>query len=154
MIDASGNLYGATANGGDDLKKRSCYSHFYNIFEPGCGTIFKITPKGEFSVLYRFHGSADGGTPVSVVLDPAGNLYGVTDTQSLSLHFGDDKSVKRVPQGQRDPQAAPWNVAASAGAETGCDVSEAENRVQPIRRMQSKTRSTACAQEEVISGAA
>jgi len=55
-----------------------------------------------------------------------------------------DKSVKRVPQGQRDPQAAPSNVAVSAGAETGCDVSEAEARVQPIRQMQSKTRSTAC----------
>jgi uncharacterized repeat protein (TIGR03803 family) len=31
-------------------------------------------------VLYRFHGSGDGGNPVSVVLDPAGNLYGVTDS--------------------------------------------------------------------------
>ena len=75
VIDASGNLYGATLNGGDDLKKRSCFTA-YNF---GCGTIFKITPNGKFSVLYRFHGSADGGNPVSVVLDPAGNLYGVTD---------------------------------------------------------------------------
>jgi len=80
VIDASGNLYGATVNGGDDLKKRSCYTDYNSVFEYGCGTIFKITPSGEFSVLYRFHGSADGGNPVSVVLDPAGNLYGVTDS--------------------------------------------------------------------------
>jgi uncharacterized repeat protein (TIGR03803 family) len=80
VIDASGNLYGATVNGGDDLKKRSCYTDYNSVFENGCGTVFKITPNGEFSVLYRFHGSADGGNPVSVVLDPAGNLYGVTDS--------------------------------------------------------------------------
>jgi uncharacterized repeat protein (TIGR03803 family) len=80
VFDAKGNLYGATANGGDGLQERSCYSHFYNVFENGCGTIFRITPNGEFNVLYRFQGGADGGTPVSVVLDPAGNLYGVTDS--------------------------------------------------------------------------
>jgi len=80
VIDASGNLYGATVNGGDDLEKRSCYTDYNSVFENGCGTIFKITPNGEFSVLYRFHGSADGENPVSVVLDPAGNLYGVTDS--------------------------------------------------------------------------
>src|SRR3984885_7455704 len=80
VIDASGNLYGATVNGGDDLKKRSCYTDYNSVFEYGCGTIFKITPNGEFSVLYRFHGSADGGNPGRVVLGPAGNLYGVTDS--------------------------------------------------------------------------
>jgi uncharacterized repeat protein (TIGR03803 family) len=80
VIDASGNLYGATVNGGDDLKKRSCYTDYNSVFENGCGTIFKITKNGEFSVLYRFHGSADGGNPVSVLLGPAGNLYGVTDS--------------------------------------------------------------------------
>jgi len=80
VIDASGNLYGATVNGGDDLKKRSCYTDYNSVFENGCGTIFKITPNGEFRVLYRFHGNAAGGNPVSVVLDPAGNLYGVTDS--------------------------------------------------------------------------
>jgi len=80
VIDASGNLYGATVNGGDDLKKRSCYTDYNSVFGNGCGTIFKITPNGEFSVLYRFHGSADGGNPLSVVLDPAGTLYGVTNS--------------------------------------------------------------------------
>jgi len=85
VIDASGNLYGATVNGGDNLKDRSCYTDYNSVFEDGCGTIFKIDNAGKFSVLYRFHGSADGGNPVSVVLDPAGNLYGVTD------HGGDLK---------------------------------------------------------------
>ncbi len=80
VIDASGNLYGATVNGGDDLKKRSCYTDYNSVFENGCGTIFKIDNAGKFSVLYRFHGSVDGGNPVSVVLDPVGNLYGITDS--------------------------------------------------------------------------
>jgi len=80
VIDASGNLYGATVNGGDDLNKRICFTDNNSVPGTGCGTVFKITPNGKFSVLYRFHGNADGGNPVSVALDPAGNLYGVTNS--------------------------------------------------------------------------
>jgi uncharacterized repeat protein (TIGR03803 family) len=61
--DSSGNLYGTTQNGGPD----------------NAGTVFKIDPAGEKTVLYSFTGSTDGGYPMAgVVLDTEGNLYGTT----------------------------------------------------------------------------
>jgi uncharacterized repeat protein (TIGR03803 family) len=45
----------------------------------GLGVVYKIDPSGNETVLYSFTGGADGGNPDSnVVLDSAGNLYGVT----------------------------------------------------------------------------
>jgi uncharacterized repeat protein (TIGR03803 family) len=65
VMDASGNLYGTTANGG----------------AIGVGTVFKITPNGTETVLYSFAGGADGATPVAdLVMDASGNLYGTTQT--------------------------------------------------------------------------
>ena len=60
--DPSGNLYGAT-NGNSQ-----------NDF----GVIFKIDSKGTYSVLYQFTSASDGEYPNSLVLDKAGNLYGLT----------------------------------------------------------------------------
>jgi uncharacterized repeat protein (TIGR03803 family) len=63
VSDAAGNLYGSTAYGGK-------YDY---------GTLFKITQRGNESVLYSFSGGTDGGRPYSgAILDAAGNLYGVT----------------------------------------------------------------------------
>jgi uncharacterized repeat protein (TIGR03803 family) len=66
VVDAAGNLYGATDGGGAG----------------GYGVIFKMTPgSGDWTLtpLYSFHGKSDGGnTVVSVTLDSAGNLYGTT----------------------------------------------------------------------------
>jgi uncharacterized repeat protein (TIGR03803 family) len=63
MQDASGNLYGTSVNGGSaDL-----------------GTIFKVDPNGNETVLYSFKGAPDGSGPhAGVSLDSAGNLYGTT----------------------------------------------------------------------------
>ena len=66
VIDAQGNLYGTTQNGGP-----------YNQ-----GTVFQLTPgSGETwteTILHVFDGR-DGATPVGgVVLDGAGNIYGTT----------------------------------------------------------------------------
>ncbi len=63
--DASGNLYGTTANGG--------------AF--GGGTVFKMDTAGNETVLHSFtYFGADGGVPVaSVILDAAGNIYGTTE---------------------------------------------------------------------------
>ena len=71
VMDGSGNLYGTTVIGGD----LSCPSFYHT----GCGTVFEISKNGKFTVLYRFHGKADGSTPASVVGDSAGNLYGIAD---------------------------------------------------------------------------
>ena len=71
-IDSSGNLYGATENGGDP----TC----------DCGIVFLLSPPvvqgGPWneSVKYRFLGGTDGASPLaSVVRDSNGNLYGTTE---------------------------------------------------------------------------
>ena len=61
--DSSGNLYGTTQIGGTS----------------NLGSVFKVDPAGNETVLHSFAGGADGATPLaSVVVDPAGNLYGTT----------------------------------------------------------------------------
>lgn len=66
IFDASGNLYGATTDGGTG----------------GLGTVFELTPTSNGwseSVLYSFQGGADGDFSNSgLVMDGAGNLYGTT----------------------------------------------------------------------------
>ena len=61
--DGSGNLYGATRGGGAS----------------GRGTIFKLAPGGEETVLYSFRGGADGAIPTEgLSRDESGNFYGTT----------------------------------------------------------------------------
>jgi len=65
VLDAQGNLYGITYNGGT-----SDY-----------GTVFKVDTTGTETVLHSFAGSGAGdgqGPSGGVVLDPQGNLYGTT----------------------------------------------------------------------------
>lgn len=71
IMDAAGDLYGTTAVGGGS----GCGGLGY-----GCGSIFKVTPKGKETILYGFSGGAnDGAQPVAgLVADAAGNLYGTT----------------------------------------------------------------------------
>jgi uncharacterized repeat protein (TIGR03803 family) len=71
-MDAQGNLYGTTADGG----LQNC--------TVGCGSIFKLTPSTsgawKKTVLHLFAGGgADGANPnAALVFDPQGNLYGTT----------------------------------------------------------------------------
>jgi uncharacterized repeat protein (TIGR03803 family) len=66
VTDGRGHLYGTTASGGNS----SCGN--------GCGTIFKVDRDGNETVLYRFTGGKDGAFPSGrIVLDGAGNLYGI-----------------------------------------------------------------------------
>jgi uncharacterized repeat protein (TIGR03803 family) len=61
--DSRGNLYGTTLKGG---------TH-------DCGTVFKITMRGQETVLYSFGCGMDGDSPDGgVVRDADGNLYGTT----------------------------------------------------------------------------
>ena len=70
IMDAKGNLYGTTATGGSS----GCGGIDY-----GCGTVFKVTPKGKESILYAFGGNSDGADPLAgLVADKKGNLYGTT----------------------------------------------------------------------------
>ena len=65
--DEAGNLYGTTSGGG-----LVCGLH-------GCGTVFKVDPSGNETVLHSFTNTPDGAGPyASLVRDKAGNLYGTT----------------------------------------------------------------------------
>jgi uncharacterized repeat protein (TIGR03803 family) len=73
--DSAGNLYGTTGFGGGT----GCSGE-------GCGTIYRVTPSGQETVLYSFTGGTDGSDPVApLVLDSAGNFYGTAE-------FGGDLS--------------------------------------------------------------
>lgn len=68
IIDKEGNLYGTTFVGGND----TCGGGL------GCGTIYKLTPQGAYTVLYTIQGGADGlDSFAKLTQDQAGNLYGV-----------------------------------------------------------------------------
>jgi uncharacterized repeat protein (TIGR03803 family) len=79
--DAAGNLYGATGSGGS-----------------GFGTVFKLDSGGNYTVLHTFAGGpTDGSGPVgTLVLDPAGNLYGITGAGGA---LGDGAVFKLDPSG-------------------------------------------------------
>jgi uncharacterized repeat protein (TIGR03803 family) len=69
LMDAAGNLYGTTALGGTD----------------GWGEVFQmplVSGKWGFSILYNFTGAgSDGAIPeAALIMDPAGNLYGTTNS--------------------------------------------------------------------------
>jgi uncharacterized repeat protein (TIGR03803 family) len=71
--DAAGNLYGTTQQGG--ITGGPCANSGLN----GCGTVFKLDPSGNETVLYSFTGGADGEFPsAGLARDAAGNLYGTT----------------------------------------------------------------------------
>ncbi len=96
-MDAAGNLYGTTTQGGDGGLDTSCFN--------GCGTVFELSPSsdGHWSeaVLHRFQGLADGRTPIDgVVMDGAGNLYGVTEfSNNLTPNIG--QVYELTPGGNR-----------------------------------------------------
>ena len=65
ILDQSGNLYGATSNGGTGIG----------------GTVFKLTPSGDgwtYSLIYSFTGYNNCGPYGTLAMDGSGNLYGTT----------------------------------------------------------------------------
>ena len=73
ILDAAGNLYGTTAEGGT-----------YDG-----GTVFELTPKTDGSwgerILHNFGNGTDGTFPRgSLIFDSAGNLYGTTSTGGVN----------------------------------------------------------------------
>ena len=72
IADQAGNLYGATLSGGD----AACDANR----APYCGTLYKLAKNGKLTILYKFKGGSDGAAPAgNLIMDKAGNLYGVTE---------------------------------------------------------------------------
>ena len=90
-IDAEGNVYGTT-NAGGDLSRCA---------DGGCGTIFKISKAGQFSVLYTFTGGADGAGPDgNLLLDAHGNFYGTASGGgNTTCPYGCGNIFKLTPSG-------------------------------------------------------
>jgi uncharacterized repeat protein (TIGR03803 family) len=92
VIDAEGNLYGTTREGGD----------YHAWCSGGCGTVFKLAPDGKETVLYAFAGGSDGFVPVGgVIADGNGNLYGTTlGGGSSNCSSGCGTVFKVTPEGK------------------------------------------------------
>ena len=72
ILDAAGNLYGTTGDGGPGSME-GCFW--------GCGTVFTLMTDGTGYTISHFFNSltGDGAGPyASLILDPAGNFYGTT----------------------------------------------------------------------------
>lgn len=78
LIDVNGTLYGTTELGG-----KYCSQTF---LQPGCGTVFSMTPSGTETVLHSFGAQGDGFHPVAGLIDIEGTLYGTAIGGGPSHH--------------------------------------------------------------------
>jgi uncharacterized repeat protein (TIGR03803 family) len=67
LRDAHGNFYGTASGGGSS----NCFG--------GCGTVFKITPRGKETTVHFFTGDDSGYPYGQMIADSAGNMYGTAE---------------------------------------------------------------------------
>lgn len=71
-----GSLYGITADGGATNTAPPDGTFSWRPFN-GAGTVFKISPEGQFTAVVLFNGT-NGQNPDSLILGNDGNFYGTT----------------------------------------------------------------------------
>jgi len=86
---SDGLFYGTTLNGGNSACSVSAYI--------GCGTIFKIDSKGNFTTLHDFSGGSEGGVPFAALIQASdGDFYGTATA-------GGDLSCALTLSGESSP---------------------------------------------------
>jgi len=87
VLDAEGNLYGTTYNGG----ALTCDA------PNGCGVVFELTTAGRYKVLHTFTGPDGANPPTGLMGDWNGNLYGVTEWGGNSADCSWSAALPGVP---------------------------------------------------------
>jgi hypothetical protein len=137
ILDSHGNVYGTTIYGGDTTAKNCLGGDGFQA-PPGCGVVFKLTPRAhgawQETVLYAFTGDTDGAFDLSpLVFDPVGNLYGETGSGgdlAGPCTFGTEKNAgcgvvfKLTPAAQ-----GPWTETVLYAFTGGVDGSEPESNL-------------------------
>jgi uncharacterized repeat protein (TIGR03803 family) len=91
-----GNFYGTASQGGDPTAV--CNGTL------GCGTIFRITPAGQFTLLHQFKGilanPPEGGGPGGrLILAANGLFYGTTYSGGIVQNFGNQGTIFSISAG-------------------------------------------------------
>jgi uncharacterized repeat protein (TIGR03803 family) len=73
LTRVDGLLYGTTVQGGGT-----------GCSNPGCGTVFSLTPGGTEHVVYTFKGGSDGAWPHTNLVNINGTLYGATSQGGIA----------------------------------------------------------------------
>jgi len=93
IVDAAGNLYGTTYQGGD---LKGC-----GLFH-GCGVVYEVDPSGKQTVLHTFKGNSDGRQPYfgNLFRDKTGNLFGTTVYGGIKDNIGIGVAYKVADTGR------------------------------------------------------
>jgi uncharacterized repeat protein (TIGR03803 family) len=88
LLDSQGNLYGTTFTGGPKLG----------------GTVFELSPQADGNwketIIAAFNGNkGPAGSTAGLIFDPAGNLYGTTQTGGANRQFGTVFRLSPLPGG-------------------------------------------------------
>ncbi len=105
LLDLQGNLFGVGANGGN-ISSAFCNETVSALAGAlGCGTVFKISHAGSFSVIHTFEGK-DGGPFADgwLTTDPWGNLYGITGNGGNAVSSANlgDGTIFKVDQSGKE----------------------------------------------------
>jgi uncharacterized repeat protein (TIGR03803 family) len=110
ILDAAGNLYGTTSQGG--AGSCSASSGLSGIEDLGCGTVFEVEAAGNATVLYSFTGTGLEWAPkAGLALDPSGSVFGTTTQGGVTggecTDFGCGVVFKFAADVNRPDAAAP-----------------------------------------------
>jgi uncharacterized repeat protein (TIGR03803 family) len=81
LTPLKGEFYGELAGGGIGKCRYASYRYL------GCGSLFEFDSSGGLSVVYRFKGGPDGGTPLGWLVAFKGAIYGTTSAGGHSCQF-------------------------------------------------------------------